>query len=52
MDHQNIDSNIHSKNIGLAAFQKYKDGMSQTSNSIFPIYLRPSQAERMSQKDG
>lgn len=42
-----IDNNIHASNIGICAFNKYKNGFSQTPDSANPMYLRKSQAERM-----
>lgn len=52
--HQNIlngsfveDDNIHATNIGICAYNKYKKGITETANSIIPMYLRKSQAERM-----
>lgn len=41
------DNNIHAKNIGICAFNKFKKGIYQTADSIVPMYLRKSQAERM-----
>lgn len=36
----------NSKSIGLCAFNKYNKGIFGTSNSLSPLYLRKSQAER------
>ena len=41
------DDNIHAANIGICAYNKYKKGITETANSIAPMYLRKSQAERM-----
>ena len=41
------DNIVHSKNIGLNAYKKFKNGIKQTPDEIQPMYLRKSQAERM-----
>lgn len=41
------DNIIHSKNIGINAYKKIKNGIKQTADEIQPMYLRKSQAERM-----
>ena len=41
------DNNIHAYNIGICAYNKYKNGIVETADSIVPMYLRKSQAERM-----
>lgn len=41
------DNNIHASNIGLCAYNKFKNGIFLTPDSITPMYLRKSQAERM-----
>lgn len=41
------DNVVHSKNIGLNAYKKFKNGIRQTADEIKPMYLRKSQAERM-----
>jgi len=41
------DNIVHSKNIGISAFRKFKKGIKQTADEIQPMYLRKSQAERM-----
>jgi len=51
-DSEKIDQNIHSKNVGIAGYKKYNQGIQQSSDSILPIYLRPSQAERMRLENG
>lgn len=43
---------IHSKNIAKCAYTKFKNNQVQTADSIMPLYLRKSQAERMKQKNG
>ena len=52
--HQNIltgqfvtDNNIHAENVGICGFKKYNTGILETADSIKPMYLRKSQAERM-----
>lgn len=42
-ENENMQSSI---SIGLAAFDKYQAGFSQNSNTLLPLYLRKSQAER------
>lgn len=42
-DEQNMQSSI---SIALAAFDKFKKGFIQNSNTLSPLYLRKSQAER------
>ena len=46
------DNVIHSKNIAKCAYNKFKLNDTKTADSITPLYLRPSQAERMKQKNG
>ena len=46
------DNFIHSKNIGKCAFKKFKNNNTKTADTIVPLYLRKSQAERMKQKNG
>lgn len=41
------DNNIHASNIGICAFNKFQAGLYETADSIVPMYLRKSQAERM-----
>lgn len=41
------DNNIHASNVGICAYNKFKKGISETADSIVPMYLRKSQAERM-----
>ena len=41
------DNNIHASNIGKCSYNKYKKGISETADTIVPMYLRKSQAERM-----
>lgn len=56
----NINSNIkfstnnnqHSVNIGKCAFEKYKNGYTENADTILPMYLRKSQAERMKEQNG
>ena len=47
-----MDNNIHAKNVGISAFLKYKSGIKTSPDEVLPLYLRPSQAERMKQKNG
>lgn len=51
--HQNLlkgtfaqDNDIHAVNVGICAFNKFKEGKTETADSIVPMYLRKSQAER------
>ncbi len=46
------DNVIHSKNIAKCAYNKFKNNISKTADTISPLYLRKSQAERMKQKNG
>lgn len=41
------NNDIHAINIGICAYNKYKNGIPETADSISPMYLRKSQAERM-----
>lgn len=41
------NNDIHASNIGICAYNKYKKGITETADSIVPMYLRKSQAERM-----
>ena len=41
------DNNIHAGNVGICGFKKYHNGVLETADSIKPLYLRKSQAERM-----
>lgn len=41
------DNSIHATNVGICAFCKFKEGLTETADSISPMYLRKSQAERM-----
>ena len=41
------ENKIHAQNIGICGFNKYKKGKTETADSIVPMYLRKSQAERM-----
>lgn len=41
------DNDIHASNIGICAYYKYKKGLTETADSLVPMYLRKSQAERM-----
>lgn len=46
------DNVIHAKNIAKCAYNKFKNNDIKTADSIMPLYLRKSQAERMKQKNG
>lgn len=46
------DNVIHSKNIAKCAYTKFKCNNTETADSIVPLYLRKSQAERMRQSNG
>lgn len=41
------DNNIHAGSVGICGFNKFKNGIFETADSIVPMYLRKSQAERM-----
>lgn len=41
------DNTIHATNVGICAFKKFCNNDLGTSDSIVPMYLRKSQAERM-----
>ena len=43
---------IHSKNIAKCAYNKFLNNHIKTADTISPLYLRKSQAERMKQKNG
>lgn len=43
---------IHSENIAKCGYFKFKQNLCQTADSIIPLYLRKSQAERMKNKNG
>ena len=47
-----LDNNIHAKNIGILGYNKYKSGLITYADDAVPLYLRPSQAERMKLKNG
>ena len=49
LEYENI---IHSKNIAKCAYTKFKNNNAKTADTISPLYLRKSQAERMKQKNG
>lgn len=44
------DNEIHASNIGICAYNKYKNGITETADAIVPMYLRKSQAERMKEQ--
>lgn len=44
------DNDIHATNIGICAYIKYKNGNTETADTIVPMYLRKSQAERMKEQ--
>lgn len=46
------DNLLHAKNINLCAFNKFNAGNVLNADSIFPMYLRKSQAERMRNLNG
>ena len=46
------DNVIHSKNIAKCAYKKFENNNTKTADTITPLYLRKSQAERMKQKNG
>jgi len=52
IDYFTYDNVIHSKNIAKCAYNKFKNNDIKTADTISPLYLRKSQAERMKQKNG
>lgn len=46
------NNNQHSSNIGKCAFEKYKNGYTENADTILPMYLKKSQAERMKELHG
>lgn len=46
------NNNQHSANIGKCAFEKYKSGYTENADTVLPMYLRKSQAERMKEING
>lgn len=46
------DNLLHAKNINLCAFDKFSKGEILNADSILPMYLRKSQAERMRNLNG
>lgn len=46
------NNNQHSANVGKCAFEKYKNGYTENADTILPLYLRKSQAERMKELHG
>lgn len=42
----------HSANIGKCAFEKYKNGYTENADTVLPMYLKKSQAERMKELNG
>lgn len=46
------DNLLHAKNINLCAFNKFSKGEVLNADSILPMYLRKSQAERMRSLNG
>lgn len=43
---------LHAYNLGLCGLEKYKSGDVQTADTLLPMYLRKSQAERMKDLNG
>lgn len=48
----NNDSVIHSKSINICAYNKFKNNCLKNADTILPMYLRKSQAERMKDLNG
>ena len=46
------DNVIHASSIGLCAYSKFKNNDTLTADTLSPMYLRPSQAERMKKLNG
>lgn len=48
-----LDNVLHAKNVGKCAFHKFSNlGITQSIDNILPMYLKPSQAERMKATNG
>ena len=47
-----FDNVIHSKSISKYAYRKFKNNKINSADTIIPLYLRKSQAERMKNKNG
>ena len=45
-----IDNYIHSKNVGICGYNKYKQGLATNADNLSVLYLRPSQAERLKEQ--
>lgn len=45
-----IDNYIHSKNVGICGYNKYKEGLATNADNLSVLYLRPSQAERLKEQ--
>lgn len=45
-------NDISAKSIAICAYSKFKNGIYKTADTILPMYLRKSQAERMKQNNG
>ena len=48
----NYENVIHSKNLAKCAYNKFENNNIKTADSITPLYLRKSQAERMRKPNG
>lgn len=46
------DNIIHAKSIGMCAYSKFENNDTVTADTLSPLYLRPSQAERMKKLNG
>jgi tRNA threonylcarbamoyl adenosine modification protein YeaZ len=46
------DNVIHASRIGLCAYAKFQNSDTVTADTLSPMYLRPSQAERMKKLNG
>lgn len=46
------NNNQHSANVGKCAFKKFKAGYTENADTVLPMYLRKSQAERMKELHG
>lgn len=46
------DNVIHSSSISLCAYTKFQDSDTVNADTLSPMYLRPSQAERMKKLNG
>ncbi len=51
LNKSDCDTNFLATQIGLFGYEKFMHGIKDTADTITPLYLRVSQAERMKQKN-